>query len=255
MEYIAAILGFIATYVGIRGHTWDQKRRKITRLGWAAISVAAISMVVSGVLAYRSKKAADWQEQQRAKVRLIAQTELRAALNTELTVLEWLWQDIIASNQRKAGSTYELDYDFKRFRVDPDYMASVLTDSLFHDAMKYMKLIDPPEDPIGLRGIIHAKSWEQVLCVFSAEADSSFEKVLTKYAVYLSAEDLVKVHEFRHDPFFQFALHGSFDEYDPLSRIFFGDYYREYVARLADLMRRYPYGPSDLIEKNRPTTR
>ena len=98
-KYASAIFALAAALVGIVGGTQDSTRpgiAGITQLGWAAIVVAVLSFAVILIETYRDHAKINWQAEQKAKVRRVANRQVVEAIMYFLSpfrvLLTEIWQ-------------------------------------------------------------------------------------------------------------------------------------------------------------------
>jgi hypothetical protein len=84
LEIAILLVAFAGTSLGVFGKSWDTERkgwRKLRPSGYAALSIAAAALVLSGVQASRKSDAASAERQQTRTMRAIGIVKLQAAVD------------------------------------------------------------------------------------------------------------------------------------------------------------------------------
>lgn len=87
--YLALLVAFSATLVGIYGETIS-KQRRLTRNGWIALSIASIGLLIGGALQIRSDLAESERERRNRRLQGVALIQLQEAVNEHVT----LWRNL-----------------------------------------------------------------------------------------------------------------------------------------------------------------
>ena len=199
MQYFSTALAFVAVLAGITGHSWDDALNRPTKFGWAVVIIAALTMVLSVVIAYRDRKRIAWQDSQRATIRSIAEGDLREALDYFLFPFERLWRAAIGAEPFCDNARRDLQFDSDRFYHEPDYLVAKLREPAFRETWSDFDLrrVYPSLDN---------STWGQFLFEATDRAYGMFESTITKYSAYLEAEVLLQVHALQSDDFFHMSL-------------------------------------------------
>ncbi|WP_326533090.1 hypothetical protein [Pseudorhodoferax sp.] len=83
MDYVTALLAFIATLIGIVGNTWSKDASgwaRVTRTGWAVVVLGGCALAVSTVQNYEKSSQARSLEDNKTKLAALAQSQIRQAL-------------------------------------------------------------------------------------------------------------------------------------------------------------------------------
>ena len=199
IQYIAIVITFVAVLVGVRGGTWDDKRHRITKVGWATIALAAVTATGSMAGAYRDQKNLAWQESQREQVRRIAEYEIREAVQNIVHPFEILYEN------GTFGST-NLPYDGPdKYYCDAKYFQKAMSDQKFMGSWTSYKMTARPANPD-----VEIRWWE----FFSRSALRGSERldaIVQKYSMYLNPSTLVSIHSIQNDDFFRLRLLGLSD--------------------------------------------
>jgi hypothetical protein len=200
MQYMAAVFAFVAVVVGITRNTWNQELQQPTQLGWVTIAIAAASLLVSVVLVYRDHKKLDW----RAKVKKVAEREMREALDHVLHPFGTLWMNMVyAPSSSKVGEMAKsLKFDERRFYRDAEYLAGKLKEAAFLEAWEHFDLRRDPAHP----PIYPSFTWAQFFTTASDRGNEKFESTVAKYSTYLEPEVLLQVHALQACEFFKMRL-------------------------------------------------
>jgi hypothetical protein len=206
MKYFLSILAFAAVVVGITGGSWNSQLNRPTPLGLATIIIAALTILLSLIVTYRDQKKLAWQNLQRAKVREVAEIELREALYSILRPFALLLQNVSFGLPLR-GDAYKgerFEFDEERFLSDPDYLAERLRSSAFRSAWSHFDLRRTPEYP----SIFPNSTWAQFFSDMATRGDNMLEATIAKYSAYLESEALLQVHSIQSDDFFRMRLKG-----------------------------------------------
>jgi hypothetical protein len=195
IQYISAVCAFIAVVVGVRGHTWDSKRRRFSWIGWTAIAVGAATTLATIVGAYRDHAKLDWQAAQREKVRHAAQADLREAVHQLISPFGILYENA-------HFKFHNISFDPEKFHDDTDYMIARLADPQFRGAWTSFDLRKSPEHP----DLCPPETWGQFFSNAAERSSQELDMTVSKYSAYLNANELLLIHDLQTDEFFRLCL-------------------------------------------------
>jgi hypothetical protein len=184
IDFIPLFTAFVATLVGIIGHTWDERRRGLHRLTTTGRAVVALGVVS---LAYGTWTIYDKNRQisDVARVKQIAYQQIFEGLDALL--LHLADRDVLGMQSN--------DDIIKRLR-DPSYLEELGKEDLVNYTGSGT-LVDPiANDP----GFTHPY---QLYDSHISLGEQLLNDVLVKYAHLLQPETIVRINAVLHDDFFR----------------------------------------------------
>ena len=182
MENILTIISLIALLVGIVGKTWDEKKKGLNRLTSTGRLTVTIGLIVCGISIFKNvqnQNEIDWQNEQKLKIRKIADKEIAIAIRHLTNPFQVSRFDTTASALFKKLS-------------DTTFLAELGKINLKTDSNNFYP---------------HIYNWEH----FSEAADRgrlALNAVIDKYAIYMDAETILNIEEILNDEFFQHRFLG-----------------------------------------------
>ena len=203
MQYFLLILAFVAAVVGVTGDAWNETLHRPTVLGWAAIVVAAVSMVISGYSTHKDHAKLKRQELQRMQVQSASKIELREALDFVLAPFVLLLQNVaLGPSTRSEAESGKFEFDGEQCRVNHNYLICKLRDPMFHRAWSRFDLRKHPDYP----SIYPSSTWGDYFSNMAIRGDELLDATVTKYSAYVEPEVLLQVHTLRMAEFFRMRL-------------------------------------------------
>ena len=195
LKYASALFAFAAALTGVVGDTHNSTRpgiAGITRLGWIAIVVAALSFAVLLVETYRDHAKINWQAAQKAKVRVIANQQVVEAIMYFLTPFRLLLTDIW---QKRRG----LEIDLEQLDKSPTYILELLSNPSIRVDFESIDLRGKPN-------VFPSIHWYDYLAAHASGARELLNEAAAKYSGYLDPDALAAIEEVRADELVCFRL-------------------------------------------------
>ncbi len=190
LDYIPGILAFAAVIVAIGGEkkTNPAKRglRRLTKTGWAVLTLAVIALLTGLAATRRSQLALEAQANQRKILRSVADAEARLALHTITGCFFLLLGD---------------DGPNARFALVPPHVF----DSKRIQAAQSIEIREP------LQIFFPPTSWAELLKSSADRGSQQLTQALQIYAPYLDPEVLALLSELRTSDFLVLRLRGLDD--------------------------------------------
>lgn len=221
LDYLPAIIAMGAVILGVRGGTWDHRRRgwkRITKIGWLSLSIGFGACVVSLIRTTLADRELAWQERQKQEVRAIAEGELTESLQHLLFPFEILCNEI--SDDFKDVPPYQGSF----YGGDPEFRRKWLTNTAVMSHFDHYDLNHRPPR------YYDDGTWGYLFHKCATESLSSIERTLEKYSMYLDADVMTDLKRLEKHEFTELTLvlnmkaHLNPDEnhQTPISGLFFG---------------------------------
>lgn len=189
MEYIAAIIAFVATLVGIVGDTYDKKAKglaRVTRTGWIVVGLAAVALSVSAIQIYQKSTAESALEENKRVLRLLA--------------IEQLGQSLLYTAD--AFRLLNAKYKFDSHQLIGNVGAAAWADKSFSDYISHMDL----NAGDGAQSFLaDGETWGHFLSRQLTRTQTRLSTTLSIYAPYLDPETVARAEGLRTSAVFQFV--------------------------------------------------
>lgn len=184
MNNLLSTLSFFLTVLGIMSK--DVYQPYIMR---TIIGVAFIVMVVSIIKNIKDAKNEKWQEQQKNKIRTIANAEIYNALGELMHPFDMAYDNINYLCNNKLENTNR--DDLSRL-LNPDFICKC----------KLLNLREHPENPSFFPSLIWTDFFERNAKRF----DVSVDRILAKYSMYVDADVIIKINSIKSQIFYMWIL-------------------------------------------------
>jgi hypothetical protein len=196
-KYIFAALAFAAALTGIVGDTHDSARpgaAGITTLGWWALIFATLSFVVILLETHRDHAKINWQAQQSAKVRRVANRQIVEAIKYLLMPFH-----VLLTEMWTKKSTSEIDLD--KLDGTPTYVVDLLFSATVRAEFDHVDLRATPN-------VYPPIVWWEYFAKHASEARELLNQAAAKYSGYLDPDTLAAIEEVRADEVVYLRLPG-----------------------------------------------
>jgi hypothetical protein len=238
LDYLPAIIALSALMFSVRGGTWDHKQRglrHITKIGWLSLGLGIAACIVSLIQTYTSERKQEWQEQQKAEVRAIAEGELHESILSMFSPFEKLYWNIMY----EFPTLPQCDSCFR----DHNAFSTWLTTPAIMEKFYHYYINDSPKWPEDDR------TWGNLFYSNTKEVLADMERTLEKYSMYLDAETMTDVkrlemHEFTQSTLI-FNIGSNLKYHDSIGFLFFlsreKEPYLDFIQLTNTLIKRLQY--------------
>jgi hypothetical protein len=189
LQYLTILVGFVALLMGVRGNTYDQRKKRITKLGYIAVAIGLISNMLSVVQVHSSQKKLDYESKQRDLVRRVALMDLRGAIH-DLTSPFYT----LCFEEVDKGAKRYVHWNATAFCRDAAYTERFMLSDEFLGACKAIR----PEGEVGVNSGLR---WCDYFSSSSRNALVRLNAIESKYSGYLTAQELAAIYELRNTEF------------------------------------------------------
>jgi hypothetical protein len=187
LQYVTIVVSFAAVVIGVFGGKWDDKRRRITAVGWIAISLGAISALAATWQTHRDNVAALAKSREISSIHDLARADIARALDELTEPIHGIWIEY------KGGQ--------------PHSFPVLLTHQDFLDACDSLSPIDHIAFGNKLR-------WCDYISDCAKHAKDHLESTQQKYSSYLSSAEVAAIEDLVNDAFVarMISLRHAIDE-------------------------------------------
>ena len=203
-KYISAFLAFGAAVIGVFGDTHLSDKTgfaSITELGWATITIAFVSFIITGISTWRDQRKINWQSLQKEQIRKIANREVWSAANKLLDPFAVFLNGIAHEHYDEEIFIGKTDNIYRAIDMEPEF----LLDQLVRNPPIKDRLAE-----IDLRKRLSLRSepvyvW-QYLSESAIQAGELLDATIMKYGTYLKAETIIAIENLRNDELVHFRF-------------------------------------------------